>query len=107
MFGLQGFFSLILGQNSGADEARMMQAQMGMGGGMNMQFDPAKAFVSEADSLELVVHKFTLDDAEKRLLGKKYPINGGGSSSGSSGATGTASGRLNPMDRLRARNKNK
>lgn len=99
MFGLRGFFSLILGEGSGADEARMMQAQMGMGGGMNMQFDPKKAFTNEADSLDLVPHTFVLDDVEKRLLGKKYPLSY--DTGDKAGGSGNASGRLNPMDRLR------
>lgn len=98
MFGLSGFFNLVLGAGSGADEARMMQAQMGMGGGVNMQFDPAKAFTTSADSLDLVPHSFILEDVEKKLLGKKYPS----SANGGAGA-GNASGRLNPMDRLRSR----
>jgi hypothetical protein len=74
MFGLRGFFSLVLGADSGADEARMMQAQMGMGAGPQMGFDPKKAFAAEIDNLDLVRHTFALDTAEKTLLGKKYPV---------------------------------
>ena len=57
-----------------ADEARLMQAQMGMGAGPQMGFDPKKAFGNERDSLDLVRHSWVLENAEKSLLGKKYPV---------------------------------
>lgn len=73
MFGLRGFFSLILGDNAVLDDARMMQAQMGMGAGMGaqqqMQFDASKAYKAEKENLMIVNHVWAVADAERKLLG--------------------------------------
>ena len=37
------------------------------------QFDAPKALIAEADNLELVQQRTVVDDAQKRLLGKRYP----------------------------------
>lgn len=75
MFGLRSFYRLLLGDDSElADETRMMQMQMGMGGGAGgMGFDAQKVFRAERDNLELVKHSWEAEEAEKRLLGDKYP----------------------------------
>lgn len=81
MFGLRGFYKLVLGEDSEAlDEAKAAQAQMGMGmmGGMGggpggMGFNAEAAFKMERDSLDLVKHKWLVNDAEKNLLGPRYP----------------------------------
>jgi len=52
----------------------MMQMQMGMGGGAGgMGFDAQKVFRAERDNLEMVKHSWEAEEAEKRLLGDKYP----------------------------------
>lgn len=76
MFGLRGFFTLILGADAGdaLNEEKAMQAQMGMGmGGNQMGFDAGKAAQQEKDSLELVKHHWVVADAERKLLGARYP----------------------------------
>lgn len=77
MFGLRGFFRLVIGDPSQEQvESNMVQSQLGVqpSGGPPQQFDAPKALNAEADNLELLPsHKSSLDDVEKRLLGKKYP----------------------------------
>ncbi|CAN0111648.1 unnamed protein product, partial [Phaeothamnion confervicola] len=74
MFGMRAVLNLFLGADSaGADDARAMQAQMGMGGGAAVGFDAKKAYAAEVVNLKLSKHACDLDDAEKRLLGTKYP----------------------------------
>eukprot|EP00054_Salpingoeca_dolichothecata_P018084 m.110536 g.110536 ORF g.110536 m.110536 type:complete len:252 (+) comp22726_c0_seq2:40-795(+) len=67
VFGLRSIFTLILGENSAADEAYVMQQQM-TGGGMGAPQDPGKAFQAEWEALEVTQHEFALADAERRLL---------------------------------------
>ncbi len=43
-----------------------MQQQMSMGG--PQAADPGKAFQAQMEALEVVEHKFLLDDVESRLL---------------------------------------
>jgi len=67
--GLRGINSLVLGEENAADDAKIVQEQMKMG--MMGQADSKQLFKSERENLELVVHKWHIEDAEKRLLGKK------------------------------------
>jgi hypothetical protein len=77
MFGLRGFFRLVIGDPSQEQvESSMVQSQLGVqqSGGPAQQFDAPKALNAEADNLELLPpHKSNLDTVEKRLLGSKYP----------------------------------
>jgi len=78
MFGLRGFFRLVIGDPTQEQmESMALQSQLGTqaGGAPGpQQFDGTKALNAEADNLELLpTHKSSLDDVEKRLLGKKYP----------------------------------
>lgn len=78
MFGLRGFFRLVIGDPTQEQvESTMLQQQLGTqtGGAPGpQQFDASKALNAEADNLELLpTHKSSLDDVEKRLLGKRYP----------------------------------
>lgn len=69
LFGLRGFFSLVLGDQAMAEDARMMQQQMGMGmGGNPMQFDPKKAYKQEKAALNFVEHKCLVRIAEDDFL---------------------------------------
>jgi hypothetical protein len=77
MFGLRGFFRLMIGNPSQEQmEDMQLQSQLGltMAAAGPKQFDAPKALTQEADNLELLSRtKSELDDVERRLLGKKYP----------------------------------
>ncbi|RKP08653.1 integral membrane protein DUF106-domain-containing protein [Thamnocephalis sphaerospora] len=72
LFGLRSIFNIILGEDNVADGMRDMQAMGGMGmapTGQPQDFN--KLFLAEKENLELTVHRWELDDVEKRVL-KKY-----------------------------------
>lgn len=80
MFGLRAFFRLAMGDPLQEEmEGNEMQKQLGKdygGGGPPGQFDAAKMLKAEADNLELInvrSRRFKIDDAEKNLLGRRYP----------------------------------
>ncbi len=67
LFGLRGFFALVLGNESGAiDNPELMAAQMQ--GGMNQVPDPNQLFQAEKTELEIAKHEFITGMAERRLL---------------------------------------
>lgn len=69
MFGMRGLYSIVLGAGSETDDTKIMQQQMGMGGGQpGQQPDMGKVFGAEADNLQLVEHNFLLATAEERLI---------------------------------------
>eukprot|EP00850_Spirogloea_muscicola_P006777 SM000032S12161 [mRNA] locus=s32:790445:792459:- [translate_table: standard] len=66
LFGLRGFFSLILGEDNAVDDTqRMMQMQMAsqMGG---FGADPGKTLTGEKDGLDLLQHEWLLPQIEQR-----------------------------------------
>lgn len=80
MFGLRAFFRLVIEAGSaGQDivrESAMIQADFGTAmapPGVPQKFDGEKALKTELDNLDLVRYtvKGTVEDAERRLLGKK------------------------------------
>ena len=78
MFGLRAFFWLAIGDMpQEAQEASHLHH--GFGTLINAPAGPPKAFDSpaalknEADNLEMARHTSVVDDAEKRLLGSRYP----------------------------------
>uniref|UniRef100_K3WAK6 ER membrane protein complex subunit 3 n=1 Tax=Globisporangium ultimum (strain ATCC 200006 / CBS 805.95 / DAOM BR144) TaxID=431595 RepID=K3WAK6_GLOUD len=73
MFGMRGFLSLILGEQSASDDSKAMQMQMGMGAGPNVGFDAPKVYKQERVSLRLHSHEWFLEHAEKKLLGEPIP----------------------------------
>ena len=81
MFGLRAFFRLAMGDPVQEEmEGHKIQKELGKdfggGGGPGNQFDGPKALRAEADNLELLNARqrvFRVDDAEKKLLGKRYP----------------------------------
>mmetsp|Transcript_7106 Transcript_7106/g.10864 ORF Transcript_7106/g.10864 Transcript_7106/m.10864 type:complete len:272 (+) Transcript_7106:406-1221(+) len=76
MFGLRGFFKLAIGDMSQEDmesNQRMLASGRSPTMGPQQPFDAPKMLRNEADNLELVRQKSWIDDAEKRLLGKRYP----------------------------------
>lgn len=92
MFGLRAFFRLVVGDPSpDVQESALIQHDLGRAPGAApvgpAQFDTKKALTAEADNLELArTKKSVLDDAERRLLGKRYPKRKYGSVGGSKGA---------------------
>lgn len=63
LFGLRGFFSLILGEENATDDAqRMMQ----MSGGGGFGFDASKNLGAEKDSLDIIQHDWALPKIEQR-----------------------------------------
>lgn len=77
MFGLRAFFRLVIGDPTQETiESNNVQRALGTnttGPAGPQQFDAPKALRNEADNLELARHISTIDDVEKRILGKRYP----------------------------------
>ena len=81
MFGLRALFILAMGDPLQEElEGNAMQAELGKapggGGPPGAQFDGPKVLRSEANEYELVnvrSRRFKVDEAEKNLLGKRYP----------------------------------
>lgn len=79
MFGLRAFFKLVIEGDGNVQkqhmEAAMVQNQLGntfSAGGPQKKFEAEKFLKGEIESLEMTKVKNTLDDADTRLLGKKY-----------------------------------
>jgi len=79
MFGLRAFFRLAMGDPLQEEmEGNEIQKELGKesGGGPPGAFDGPKILRAEADNLELInvrSRRFKIDEAEKNLLGKRYP----------------------------------
>ncbi|KAK3857441.1 hypothetical protein Pcinc_003822 [Petrolisthes cinctipes] len=69
VFGLRSIYTLVLGENNAADQARIMEDQMS-GAAMAMPQDPKAAFKAEWEALEIADHKWALKDVESDLLQK-------------------------------------
>jgi len=86
MFGLRGFFRLAIGDMpQEAQESVQMQRSFGIStnGTPPQQFNCERSLWTEADNLEIARYHSVVEEAEKRLLGKRYPkkkrsVNGGG-----------------------------
>ncbi|GAA6086369.1 ER membrane protein complex subunit 3-like [Tachysurus ichikawai] len=75
VFGLRSMYSLILGQDNAADQSRIMQEQM-TGAAMAMPPDPNKAFKSEWEALEIIEHKWALENVEEELVSQDLNFRG-------------------------------
>jgi len=74
MSGMRGIFTLTMGSSMAADDMMMMgnPAMMAAGGvGGPGAPEPAKILQAERENIELITHKFALQDIEARLLNKK------------------------------------
>lgn len=69
VFGLRSIYTLVLGENNAADQARIMEEQMS-GAAMAMPQDPKAAFKAEWEALEIAEHRWALKDVESDLLQK-------------------------------------
>lgn len=97
MYGLRGFLKLVIERKKNSNphdvsgpmgqevmESTMIQADFGnkmMGNGMPSKYDANKAIKAEMEALEMTRYKGTIEDVERRLLGKKpkKKVNVGGS----------------------------
>jgi hypothetical protein len=61
LFGSQGVFSLIFGDENLVDDAKLMQQQMTGGLGSNPMIDYGPLFKTEKDNLEILEHRFILE----------------------------------------------
>ncbi|KAF7659437.1 hypothetical protein LDENG_00298000 [Lucifuga dentata] len=75
VFGLRSMYSLILGQDNGADQSRIMQEQMS-GAAMAMPADTNKAFKAEWEALELTDHQWALESVEEELMSRELDFDG-------------------------------
>merc|ERR1712002_839403 len=67
VFGLRSIYTLVLGENNAADQARLMEEQMS-GAAMAMPQDPKAAFKAEWEALEITEHRWALKDVENDIL---------------------------------------
>jgi len=65
LFGLRGINTLVLGEANAADDAKLMQQQMMGAGGM---IDTKKLYKAEKENIDLVEHKWAVEEVEKRIL---------------------------------------
>jgi hypothetical protein len=72
LFGLQPVYNFILGSNNAANQVtqQMAMANGGGGGMMGPEQDPDKLFLSEAENLEVLEHRWILEGIEDRLVAK-------------------------------------
>jgi hypothetical protein len=80
MYGLNDFFNLVFGGSSQKQETTDSEMILfdlgctpGQGGPVPDKFDPKAAIKEEMDNLDITNQKPFVDEAEKRLLGKRYP----------------------------------
>ncbi|XP_059474271.1 ER membrane protein complex subunit 3 [Neocloeon triangulifer] len=72
VFGLRSIYTLVLGENNAADQAKHMQDQMS-GAAMAMPQDPKAAFKAEWEALEICEHQWALSNVEAELVGNSIP----------------------------------
>lgn len=83
MYGLRGFFRLVMADNGGSstDDQQSVEIQAGLGNAIaapskppGQEYDAPKIFRQQADNMEVSMKYYSrIDDAEKRLLGSRYP----------------------------------
>jgi Integral membrane protein DUF106. len=83
MFGLRAFFKLVIDGDGSSQKdhmkAAMVQTELGhsMMGGPQKKFEAEKFLKGEIENLELFRYKSVLEDADRRLLGKRYVMAAG------------------------------
>jgi len=68
VFGLRAIYTLVLGENNAADQAKMMEEQMSMGAA-SMPQDPKAAFRAEWEALEILRHSWALEGVDGAVFG--------------------------------------
>ncbi|KAK2704997.1 hypothetical protein QYM36_017147 [Artemia franciscana] len=71
VFGLRSIYTLVLGENNAADQAKAMQDQM-TGSAMAVPPDPKAAFKAEWEGLEVCDHQWALKNVAQELM-NLYP----------------------------------
>jgi len=72
VFGLRSIYSLVLGENNAADQARAMQESMSMQAG-GMPPDSKAAFKAEWEALEVTEHNWALKNCDQEMLSLVEP----------------------------------
>merc|ERR1711950_25688 len=67
VFGLRSIYSLVLGEDNAADQARAMQESMSMQA-TGMPQDSKAAFKAEWEALEVTEHNFALKNVELEMM---------------------------------------
>ena len=70
LYGIRTLVMLAMGGSSSdsMNEAKMMQMQMGMGGGASPQWDPNSAYKAERTNVELATFKDALGESSAKLV---------------------------------------
>jgi len=69
VFGLRSIYTLVLGENNAADQAKMMEEQMSMGAA-SLPNDPNVAFKAEWEALQISQYSWALEGTDAWLLAK-------------------------------------
>ena len=72
VFGLRSIYSLVLGENNAADQARAMQESMSMQAG-GMPPDSKAAFKAEWEALEMTDHTWALKNSDSEMMSLMEP----------------------------------
>merc|ERR1719481_142272 len=72
VFGLRSIYSLVLGENNAADQARAMQESMSMRAG-GMPQDAKQAFKAEWEALEITEHVWALKNSDQEMMSLVEP----------------------------------
>jgi len=72
VFGLRSIYSLVLGENNAADQARAMQESMSMQAS-GMPQDSKAAFKAEWEALEVTDHNWALKNSESEMMALVEP----------------------------------
>merc|ERR1711997_526690 len=72
VFGLRSIYSLVLGENNAADQARAMQESMSMQAG-GMPPDSKAAFKAEWEALEVTEHTWALKNSDQEMMALVEP----------------------------------
>ncbi|XP_060108485.1 ER membrane protein complex subunit 3-like [Heteronotia binoei] len=74
VFGLRRVYSLILGEETAAEQNQLLQPDHFLGPPVPSPPDPNKAFKAEWEALELVSHRWALQDVEEKLMGRDLKL---------------------------------
>uniref|UniRef100_A0A914W914 ER membrane protein complex subunit 3 n=1 Tax=Plectus sambesii TaxID=2011161 RepID=A0A914W914_9BILA len=67
VFGLRSIYTLVLGEENAADQARVMEEQMS-GAAMAMPQDPKQAFKAEWEMLQMCQHQWALRNVDADII---------------------------------------
>ncbi|XP_042307946.1 ER membrane protein complex subunit 3-like [Sceloporus undulatus] len=76
VFGLRRVYSIVLGEETAADQNQLLLQDQFMGPAVPTPPDPNKAFKAEWEALELVSHHWALKDVEEQLMSQDLELAG-------------------------------